>query len=130
MTETKLSIEQNLVLAQDFKRKLENTVFALMPIDNDSDEYIDIKSEFTDGKPDNSLPPRRYEVTLLGSEPASEFFMAKYVFCSKNIEDLDGFKPKDLVKVKVTDEFELRRGDKGRMERAYVVKLVGANPNA
>lgn len=126
MTELKMSIEQNLVLSPEFKRKLESTVFALLPIDNDSDEYIETKLEWTDGKPDTSLPPKRYEVKVSGAEPNSEFFMMQYVFCSKNLDDLDGFKPKDLVKVKVTDEFELRKGDKGRMERAYVVKLVSA----
>lgn len=129
--EKDLTIEGNLVLSHEFKKLLESTVFAIKPNDNGSDEYIVKKAQYTDGKIDNSLPPKRYEVTLTGADPNSEMFLSEYTFCSTNIDDLDGFKPRDTVKVKLYDEYQLRQNPiNKRLERAYAVKLESAKPNA
>lgn len=126
-----LTIEGNLVLAPEFKKKLESTVFAIKPIENGSDEYIVTKKQYTDGKVDDSLPPKRYEILLTGADPTSEMFLTDYVFCATSLDDIDGYSPKDTVKVRISDNFQLRQNPKNkRIERAYEVRLVSDTPNA
>lgn len=125
-----LTIEGNLVLSPEFKKKLESTVFAIKPIENGSDEYITTKPQYTDGKVDNSLPPKRYEILLTCVEPTSEMYLTDYVFCATSLDNIDGYSPKDTVKVKVSDDFQLRQNPKNkRLERAYEVRLVSDKPN-
>lgn len=131
MSNNNLTIEGNLVLAPEFKKKLESTVFAIKPIENGSDEYIVTKKQYTDSKPDDSLPPKRYEVELTCVEHTSEMFMTSYVFYSTKLDGIDGYSPKDTVKVKLTDEYQLRQNPKNkRFERVYEVKFVSDTPNA
>lgn len=130
MNTNDLTIEGNLVLSPEFKKKLESTVFAVKPNENGSDEYIVTKPQYTDGKVDNSLPAKRYEISLTCVEPTSEMFLADYVFCATSLDDIDGHSPKDTVKVRVSDNFQLRQNPKNkRLERAYEVKLVSDKPN-
>jgi hypothetical protein len=130
MTNNNLTIEGNLVLSPEFKKKLESTVFAIKPIENGSDEYIVTKKQYTDGKVDDSLPPKRYEISLTCTEPASEMFLTDYVFCATSLDDIDGYSPKDTVKVRVSDNFQLRQNPVNkRLERAYEVRLVSDKPN-
>lgn len=130
MNTNDLTIEGNLVLSPEFKKKLESTVFAIKPLENGSDEYIDTKKQYTDGKVDDSLPPKRYEISLTCAEPTSEMFLADYVFCSTSLDDIDGYSAKDMVKLRVSDNFQLRQNPKNkRLERAYEIKLVSDKPN-
>lgn len=130
MNTNDLTIEGNLVLSPDFKKKLESTVFAIKPLENGSDEYIDTKKQYTDGKVDDSLPPKRYELSLTCSDPTSEMFLTDYVFCATSLDDIDGYSAKDMVKLRVSDNFQLRQNPKNkRLERAYEVRLVSDKPN-
>lgn len=131
MSNNNLTIEGNLVLAPEFKKKLESTVFAIKPLENGSDEYIKTKPQYTDGKVDNSLPPKRYEIKLTCVDPASEMYLTDYVFYGTNLDDVDGYSPKDTVKLRVSDDFQLRQNPENkRLERVYAVKFVSDKPNA
>lgn len=130
MNTNDLTIEGNLVLSPEFKKKLESTVFAIKPLENGSDEYIDTKKQYTDGKVDDSLPPKRYELSLTCADPTSEMFLTDYVFCATTLDDIDGYSAKDTVKLRVSDNFQLRQNPKNkRLERAYEVRLVSDKPN-